>query len=398
MFISEQNTRNRKMKIFIKFFLFGRITYWRQKMSNCVCWFVSFVKVTRKTMHNKILCCFFFFFSPCLFIQLLILNTLSSTSMHTHMLLLLLSSYQRWLDSLFTHSKRIFIYIAHLTNDVVVNVRFFLHCYSLSLCRFLPAPIRTREKKKYNKPARRVDKLFYTLEYAYVYVCVLPLTSTHFFLYILSIFPFTPFCNRQMKVKKKRMHWIHTSFQGRWGQASPRIVDDIFLRLFFSSSFLSIYLFRSFFSHYTWFDSTILYILCPNSSSSNSRFFVRLLLYIVSSLSFLYITPNIYNKTPVFSFFLSGFFKKKLILTDCFFLWDFFMRVCFFVSTAAAPTAFLFRLQYVYIYIYVRMYEKKNEKRNMMMMKDEEKKKQKLRTALLLWLWFVIIIILEVVS
>jgi len=54
------------------------------------------------------------------------------------------------------------------------------------------------------------------------------------------------------------------------------------------------------------------------------------------------------------------------------------VRVCCFVSTAAAaPTAFLFRLQYVCMY--VRMYEKKNEKRNMMMMmmvvKDEEKKR-----------------------
>jgi hypothetical protein len=134
----------------------------------------SFVKVTRKTMHNKTLCCFFFFFL-CLFIQLLILHTLSSTSMYTHMPLLL-SSYERWLDSVlisptFTHSKRIFIYIAHITNDVVVNVFFFHCCCSLSLslflCRFLPAPIRTREKK-YNKPAQRVDKLFYTLEYACV--------------------------------------------------------------------------------------------------------------------------------------------------------------------------------------------------------------------------------------
>jgi len=76
--------------------------------------------------------------------------------------------------------------------------------------------------------------------------------------------------------------------------------------------------------------------------------------------------------------------EKNLILTDCFFSVGLFVCVCFFVSTAAAaPPAFLFRLQYVCMY--VRMYEKKNEKRNMMMMmmKDEEKKK-KLRAALLL--------------
>jgi uncharacterized membrane protein YfcA len=75
---------------------------------------------------------------------------------------------------------------------------------------------------------------------------------------------------------------------------------------------------------------------------------------------------------------LVSFFKKKLILTDCFFSVGLFVRVCFFVSTAAAaaaPTAFLFRLQSVWMYVcmYVRMYEKKNETRNMMM-KDEEKK------------------------
>jgi hypothetical protein len=48
------------------------------------------------------------------------------------------TSYERWLDSVFisptfTHSKRIFIYIAHITNDVVVNVFFFCIVAVLSL-------------------------------------------------------------------------------------------------------------------------------------------------------------------------------------------------------------------------------------------------------------------------
>jgi len=189
---------------------------------------------------------------------------------------------------------------------------FFLHCYSLSLCRFLPAPIRTREKKKYNKPARRVDKLFYTLEYAYVYVCVLPLTSTHFFLYILSIFPFfTPFCNRQMKVKKECIEYIRRFKDDE----AKRHQESSTTFSFFSLLLFSIYLsFSLFLLSLTIHDSTLpSYILCPNSS--NSRF-SSLYYYIVSFL-FLYITPNIYNITSFLSlpfFFLSHslvFFKKN---------------------------------------------------------------------------------------
>jgi hypothetical protein len=165
-----------------------------------------------------------------------------------------------------------------------------------------------------------------------MYVCVLPLTNTQLFLYILSIFPFfTPFCNRQMKVKKKRMHWIHTSFQGRWGQASPRIVDDILLLLPFSLSIcLSFSLFLL-----SLHDSTLAScIVCPNSS--NSRF-SSVYYYIISSL-FLYITPNIYNTTFVLSrfsfFFLPLFFSKKKTNTDwlLFFCGTFFyacMFLCF---------------------------------------------------------------------
>ncbi len=107
-------------------------------MSTCVCWFVFLLSRWRERLCTTKLYAASSFFFLCLFIQLLILHTLSSTSMYTHMPLLL-SSYERWLDSVlisltFTHSKRIFIYIAYITNDVVVNVFFFaLLLFSLSL-------------------------------------------------------------------------------------------------------------------------------------------------------------------------------------------------------------------------------------------------------------------------
>lgn len=42
-----------------------------------------------------------------------------------------------------------------------------------------------------------------------MYVCVLPLTSTHFLsLHIINFPFFTPFCNRQMKVKKECIEYI----------------------------------------------------------------------------------------------------------------------------------------------------------------------------------------------
>jgi hypothetical protein len=184
------------------------------------------------------------------------------------------------------------------------------------------------------------------------------------------------------------MHWIHTLFQGRWGQASPRIVDDILLLLPFSLSIcLSFSLFLL-----SLHDSTLAScIVCPNSS--NSRF-SSVYYYIISSL-FLYITPNIYNTTSVLSrfsfFFLPLFFsKKKPILTDCFFsVGLFFMRVCFFVSTAVvAPTAFLCRLQYVCAYVWK---EKREEKHND---GSRSKKKEKLRIALVWWLWLLLFLLI----
>ena len=215
-------------------------------------------------------------FFLCLFIQLLILHTLSSTSLYTHMLLLL-SCYERWLSSVlisptFTHSKRIFIYIAHITNDVVVNVFFFsLLLFSLSLSYVDSYLFRFVQERRRNTTSQRSAWInFFILSSMHVCVCVLPLTSTHFFLYILSIFPFfTPFCNRQMKVKK-RMHWIHTSFQGRWGQASPRIVDDILpSSLFF---FFSIYLSFSLFLLSLYMIRLCLLILCVQTAAATAGF------------------------------------------------------------------------------------------------------------------------------
>ncbi len=193
------------------------------------------------------------------------------------------------------------------------------------------------------------------------------------------------------------MHWIHTSFQGRWGQASPRIVDDIFLLLSFFF-FLSIYLFRSFFSHYTWFDSAILYCL---SKQQQQQVFVPLLLYCVVPF-FVHYTQYIqYNVYSFFAFLLprsfSNFFKKKLIQTHCFLLWDFFVCVRCFVSTAAAaPTAFLFRLQYVCMYVCTYVWKEEREEKY----DDDDdggerrRKKKKLRTALLWWLWLLLFLLL----
>jgi len=81
-----------------------------------------------------------------------------------------------------------------------------------------------------------------------MYVCVLPLTNTKFFLYILSIFPFfTPFCNRQMKVKKKEcIEYIRRFKDDEAKRHQESSTTFCFFSLFL---FLSVYLFRSFFSH-----------------------------------------------------------------------------------------------------------------------------------------------------
>lgn len=176
------------------------------------------------------------------------------------------------------HSKRIFIYIAHITKRRCRQCIFF--CFIvivLSLSLYVDSYLLrfVQERKEYNKPAQRVDKLFfYTFEY--VCVCVLPLTSTHFFLYILSIFPFfTPFCNRQMKIKKKNA--LNTYVVSR--MMRPSVTKN--RRRHFACScfffFLSVYLFRLFFPHCM--IRVRFLVLCPNGS--NSRFFVRLLLYCV---------------------------------------------------------------------------------------------------------------------
>jgi hypothetical protein len=180
-------------------------------------------------MHNKTLCCFFFFFSVYLFSY--------SFCIHYHPPLCILTCHYCFLlmkDDLLlsffytlSEGKRIFIYMVHITNDVVVNVFFFCIVValplSLSLCRFLPASFRTREK--YNKPAQRVDKLFYA-------ECVFFLLRVRiFFLYILSIFPFfTSLCNRQMKVEKKNP--LNTYVVSRTMRPSVTIESSTTFRLF----------------------------------------------------------------------------------------------------------------------------------------------------------------------
>ncbi len=136
--------------------------------------------------------------------MLLLLRFFSSLSIYsaTHFAYIIIHLYAYPLPKMTLHIVRESLSTSHTLSSMYI---FFALLFSLSLCRFLPVPIRTREKKKYNKPAQCVDKLFYTLEYACVCVCSSSYEYAFFFLYILSIFPFTPFCNRQMKVKK-RMH------------------------------------------------------------------------------------------------------------------------------------------------------------------------------------------------
>ena len=138
-------------------------------MSDCVCWFVSFVKVTRDhAQQNSMLLLLLLSLSlaRCLFIQLVIQYTLSSTSMYTHILLVVLSSRERWLASVsLSHGKRIFIYIAPIKYPVVVNVFFvcIVVVLSLSLFGYVDSSylfLFVQEREKYNKPAQRVDKLF----------------------------------------------------------------------------------------------------------------------------------------------------------------------------------------------------------------------------------------------
>jgi hypothetical protein len=194
------------------------------------------------------------------------------------------------------------------------------------------------------------------------------------------------------------MHWIHTSFQGRWGQASPRIVDDILLLLSFSF-FLSVYLFRSFFSHCM--IRLCLLILCVQTAAATAGF-SSVFYYSVSSL-FLYITPNIYNTTSVlsrssfFSFSLIFFKKNQYWLTDCFFLWDF---LCVYVS--------LFRLllllqpscsdynMYVCMYICAYVWKEEREEKHA----DERRKKKETEngTSTIIMVISIIIVVLNAKS
>jgi hypothetical protein len=164
-------------------------------------------------------------------------------------------------------------------------------------------------------------------------------------------------------------------------------------RHFASSPFFSFYLsiFFALSSLTAWFDFGFLYCV---SKQQQQQVFVRLLLYYIVPL-FVHYTQYIQYNVCSFSLFLllppSFFFKKKPILTDCFFsVGLFFMRVCFFVSTAVVgpTTAFLCRLQYVCAYVWK---EKREEKHND---RSRSKKKEKLRIALVWWLWLLLFLLI----
>lgn len=121
------------------------------------------------------------------------LHTLSSTSMYTLILLLplpFLSSHWRWLEYLpISH-----LYLSHTrTRRCRQCILFLALLFSLSLLccmsiRFIPVPFRTREKKKYNKAAQRVDQLFYILEYA----CVCSSSYEYALFFFFTYYQFSP--------------------------------------------------------------------------------------------------------------------------------------------------------------------------------------------------------------
>ena len=137
-------------------------------------------------------------FFSCLFIQLLMLHTLSSTFflLYTHMLLLL-SSYEKddyvlslSLTHTSTFARRESLSTLH---DVVVNVFFLsLHCCcSVYVDSYLFLSYkRGRERYAYNKAAHAVDKLLTAR--MHLCVCSFFFTSPHFLFFFLHIinFPF----------------------------------------------------------------------------------------------------------------------------------------------------------------------------------------------------------------
>jgi len=154
-----------------------------------------------------------------------------------------------------------------------------------------------------------------------------------------------------MKVKKECIEYIR------------RFKDDEAKRHQESSttfSFVSLFLFSIYLSFSLLLLSQYMIRLChlvsciQTAATAGFRPFTTIL----SRSSFCTLHP-IYTIQRLFFFTLPSsslvsFFKKKLILTDCFFSVGLFVCVCFFVSTAAAaaaPTAFLFRLQSVWMYV-----------------------------------------------
>ena len=202
-------------------------------------------------------------------------------------------------------------------------------------------------------------------------MCVLPLTSPHFLLYILSIFSFfTPFCNRQMKVKKKNalntyvasrtMRPSVTKNRRRHFPFSPFFF--LLLLVFFFSIYLSICLSLFAFSFLNIHDSI------QSSCRSNSRFFVRLL-PILNCAVFCTLHSN-YTIQPSVLFpssFSNRFFFLLLVTkklnTDwltAFFSVGLFMCACVSLFRLLLP---ILRFSYSDCNMYVRMYEKKERTR-----------------------------------
>lgn len=151
---------------------------------------------------------------------------------------------------------------------------------------------------------------------------------------------YSPFCNRQMKVRKKNaLNTYVSSRTMRPSVTTSRCRRRLsFLRLSFSLSLplpLLLYLsFRSFSSHSIIHDCTV--SLCPNGKSSSS---FRPQTYCVSSL-FLYIDA-IRSSSPFDSFFSSSSLSLSRQIDSVFFFFFFFCMGTFFIRQCVSLFRFL---------------------------------------------------------
>jgi hypothetical protein len=333
-----------------------------------------------ETMHNKTLCCFFFFFSVYLFSY--------SFCIHYHPPLCILTCYYYFrvtkddlvLSLFHTQEENLYLHRQRRCRQCIFFPALLLFSLSLYVDSYL---FRFVQERRSNTASQRSAWInFFILSSMHVCVCVLPLTSTHFSLCILSIFPFfTPFCNRQMKVKKECIEYIRRfkDDEAKRHQESSTTFCFFSLFLFF---YLSIFFALS--SLTAWFDFAFLYcvskqqqqqqvfrpfstIVCRPSSCTLHRIYtIRRLFFLAlpSSPSLSFFSKKT-NTDWLTAFFCGTFYVCMFLCFDC----------CCSYSLLVPITICM------YVCIYVLMYEKKNEKRNMLM-KDEKKKK--LRTALLL--------------